>query len=40
MESSMDSFFSLRVKNMSAFFCIAAITAVVGFTGYNGMKNM
>ncbi len=36
----MDRFFTLRVKNMSAFLCIAVITAVVGFTGYNGMKNM
>jgi methyl-accepting chemotaxis protein len=36
----MRSSFSLRSKNMAAFLCIAFITAVVGITGYIGMKKL
>lgn len=36
----MNSFFTLRAKNMLAFLCIAFITAIVGITGYIGMKKL
>jgi len=36
----MDQFFTLRSKNMVAFCCIAFITAIVGVTGYIGMKKL
>lgn len=36
----MNRFFTLRSKNMSAFLCIAFITAIVGITGCIGMKKL
>ncbi len=36
----MHSFLSLRSKNMAAFLCIALITAIVGATGFVGMKKL
>ncbi|MCF6248510.1 MAG: methyl-accepting chemotaxis protein [Desulfobacula sp.] len=36
----MNSFFTLRKKNMAAFLCIAFITAIVGITGFYGMKQL
>ncbi len=36
----MNSFFTLRKKNMAAFLCIAFITAIVGVTGFYGMKQL
>ena len=36
----MTLFLSLRAKTMAAFACIAVITAIVGTTGYMGMKRL
>jgi len=36
----MNHFFTLRSKNIMAFLCIALITAIVGVTGYSGMKKL
>ena len=36
----MHSFLTLRSKNMAAFLCIALITAIVGATGFIGMKKL
>lgn len=36
----MNKVFTLRFKNMFAFLCISLITAVVGVTGYIGMKKL
>jgi methyl-accepting chemotaxis protein len=36
----MSKFLSLRVKSIAAFFCVAVITAIVGITGFLGMKKL
>ena len=36
----MSQFLSLRAKSMAAFCCVALITAIVGITGFVGMKKL